>query len=84
MIFLNLFLAILLENFEEGDDDEEEDSQSESGSFVASAFSSFKVRASSLCEKCKCRKQKVMDISEAPNADMPLDSPTPLKNEMYV
>jgi hypothetical protein len=28
MIFLNLFLAILLENFEEGDDEEEEDSQS--------------------------------------------------------
>ena len=42
MIFLNLFLAILLENFEEGSDDEDEEKK-ETGSFAAGIMMQIKL-----------------------------------------
>lgn len=43
MIFLNLFLAILLENFEEGDDEEADEANE---SFVANLYTSIKLKLS--------------------------------------
>ena len=51
MIFLNLFLAILLENFEEGGDEEEQENE-ESASFVAGFFTSLKMRITAIFSKC--------------------------------
>ena len=55
MIFLNLFLAILLENFEETND-EEEDGQKETGSFVAGIIMQIKLRVAAKCSMC-CQKE---------------------------
>jgi hypothetical protein len=54
MIFLNLFLAILLENFEEGNDEEEE-GKKETGSFVSGIIMQIKLRVAEKCSRC-CRK----------------------------
>jgi len=54
MIFLNLFLAILLENFEEGND-EEEDGKKENGSFVSGIIIQIKLTVAEKCSRC-CRK----------------------------
>ena len=51
MIFLNLFLAILLENFEEGKDEEDE-GKKEAGSFMAGAVMQVKGWVAARC----CRK----------------------------
>lgn len=55
MIFLNLFLAILLENFEEGNDEEEEGNK-EAGSFVVGIIMQVKLKVAEKCSRC-CRKQ---------------------------
>ena len=54
MIFLNLFLAILLENFEEGKDEEDE-GKKEGGSFFTGVVLQMKVWVATKCSKC-CRK----------------------------
>jgi hypothetical protein len=55
MIFLNLFLAILLENFEEGND-EEEDGKKEAGSFVAGIIMQIKLKMAEKCSRCCLKK----------------------------
>jgi len=51
MIFLNLFLAILLENFEEGKDEEDE-GKKEAASFLAGVVKQMKGWVATKC----CRK----------------------------
>ena len=54
MIFLNLFLAILLENFEEGKDEEDE-GKKEGGSFMAGIVMHMKGWVAAKCSKCSCK-----------------------------
>jgi hypothetical protein len=71
MIFLNLFLAILLENFEEGDDEDEDEGQV-SESFVAKFITQLKMRTSAMFSKCLGNNKTTEETPNEPNLESPI------------